>query len=205
MDMLMGRVHPGVRCSHAAFAHRLERQAAGKAEARDRLLNKTGIDARVDQGAQRHVAGDPAEAIEIGDAHSRTPCTGNHNGEFDAILTDPGSATRPNGEYVTTVGARQLLRPTADAFRRQSENLGSTRSFGQTGIDGGADSLRESGHEPRLPLSKAESFPAVRVVLTRPSRESMEKKTPTVSIYLNTENMWTVRSVWPVRGNLSTR
>ena len=54
-----------------------------------------GIDPGIDQGAERHVARDPAEAVEIADAHALTPYPVSQNGESSAILTDPDLGARP--------------------------------------------------------------------------------------------------------------
>ena len=45
----------------------------GRPRLGDGRLDRPGIDPGVDQGAERHVAGDPAEAVEIADAHAASP------------------------------------------------------------------------------------------------------------------------------------
>ena len=59
--------------TEAAPADRLEDQLARQAEAGDGRLDRAGIDPGVGQGAERHVARDPAEAVEIADAHAVLP------------------------------------------------------------------------------------------------------------------------------------
>ena len=72
--VLVRRLDAGVVGAEAAAADRLEGQLAGEAEALDGPHDRLGIDPGVDEGPERHVAGDPAETVEVGDAHARPPC-----------------------------------------------------------------------------------------------------------------------------------
>ena len=53
------------------------------------------IDAGIDQGRHRHVAGDAAEAIEIADSHALTPYHEYGNDRRSHILSDPHHGARP--------------------------------------------------------------------------------------------------------------
>ena len=64
---------PGVRRPEAAAPDGLEREFARQAQARDGLLDRARVDPCIDQGAERHVARDPAEAVEIRNRTRRTP------------------------------------------------------------------------------------------------------------------------------------
>ena len=70
MSVLDRGVNPGRGGPEAAFSHGLERDAAGKPQARHGLLDRPGIDPGVHQGAEGHVPRNPTEAVEISDAHS---------------------------------------------------------------------------------------------------------------------------------------
>jgi hypothetical protein len=70
MSVLDRGVNPGRGGPEAAFSHGLERDAAEKPQARHGLLDRPGIDPGVHEGAEGHVSRNPAEAVEISDAHS---------------------------------------------------------------------------------------------------------------------------------------
>ena len=74
MGVLVRRDDLGISRPEAAAADGLERQLARQPKARDGFLDGPPIDARIDQGRQRHVAGNAAETIEIADSHALTPC-----------------------------------------------------------------------------------------------------------------------------------
>ena len=70
MSVLDRGVNPGRGGPEAAFPHGLERDAAGKTQARHGLLDRPGIDPGVHQGAEGHVPRNSTEAVEVSDAHS---------------------------------------------------------------------------------------------------------------------------------------
>ena len=87
MGVLDGGMNPGRSRPETALFHGLERNAAGKTQARDGLLDRPGIDAGVHQGAKGHVPRNATEAVEIADTHSQAPSPGGQNGETRIILT----------------------------------------------------------------------------------------------------------------------
>ena len=70
MGVLVRRMDLGVGGAEAPSSHGLERQLPGRPRLDDGLLDRPRIDPGIDQGAERHVAGDPAETVEIADAHA---------------------------------------------------------------------------------------------------------------------------------------
>ena len=78
VGVLVRGVHLGVGGPEASLAHGLERDMPGKTQARHGLLDGPGIDPGVHQSAQGHVSRDAAEAVEIADSHSDTPCARSH-------------------------------------------------------------------------------------------------------------------------------
>ncbi len=55
----------------AAFADPRDFDLGGQAKRRDGVADRLGVDSSMDERAERHVAADSAEAIEIGNSHGR--------------------------------------------------------------------------------------------------------------------------------------
>ena len=68
MGVLVRRDDLGVSRPKAAATDGFERELAGQAQAGHGLLDRPTIDAGIDQGGHRHVAGDAAETVEIADS-----------------------------------------------------------------------------------------------------------------------------------------
>jgi hypothetical protein len=66
-DLGMGR-------SEATATYRLKRELSRQPERRHGFLNGPPVNAGIDQGRQRHVAGNAAKTVEIADSHAVTPC-----------------------------------------------------------------------------------------------------------------------------------
>src|SRR5260370_33486817 len=56
----------------AAFADRFDFHADLQIQGGERLLNRAGVDASVDQSAQRHIAADASEAVKMSPFHGES-------------------------------------------------------------------------------------------------------------------------------------
>src|SRR5262249_8792930 len=69
VGVLLGGVDVDLRGGEAALAHLGDVEAAGPAEGVEAPADGFGIDAGIEEGGQRHVAADAAEAVEMQSAH----------------------------------------------------------------------------------------------------------------------------------------
>src|SRR5262249_30886866 len=104
MRVLAGRLDPRVVGAKAGAADRVEGQRAVEAEARHGRLDRLGVHAGIDQGPERHVARDPAETVEIGDAHA-LPLS---DWESQNILAIPPLAASPESAAGLAIALRVL-------------------------------------------------------------------------------------------------
>src|SRR5437867_2924617 len=71
MSILGRRFHMNVSGREPTLAHLLDFQLDRQPQRDDPLPDRLGVDASVDQSAERHVAADAAETVEMGYAHWR--------------------------------------------------------------------------------------------------------------------------------------
>src|SRR5206468_109578 len=76
VDVFLRRDDVNLRCREAALAHLLDVQADGQAQRAEAGPDRLRVDSRVDEGGQRHVAADAAEAVEVQGSQGRSSLGG---------------------------------------------------------------------------------------------------------------------------------
>ena len=92
MVVFFRRLDADLRGGETAFADFRDLQRDRQAERIDRLADRVGVHAGVDKGAERHVAADAAEAVEVGYAHRWRPL---FQGVCDAVWRRPSQGAKP--------------------------------------------------------------------------------------------------------------
>src|SRR6266436_963853 len=99
----------------AAFANLFDFHADWQIQGSERLLNHAGVDAGIDQSAQRHVAADAAEAVKMSHFHGVSLL-------LVLLIVPQPSARKKEGFHIIAIEPSDLFSP-AVLFQRRSSWL----------------------------------------------------------------------------------